>query len=317
MALGINPYSGSPSDSITPIVKAFNGTHIVDSADDPTNDIADIFALIVLPHAGYTSSDTIIQKAESFVLSTQETNGSWDGSPDITGAAIQALTSLSGTSGAIARADTYLRQSQQADGGFSNGDSTSWALNGLAAQNQSPASWAVGTSTPLSYLASTQQADGGITSDPSITDTNRRAWSTAYALTAFEGRSWSSLLGNFSKLADGSSSASSIASTTSNAIAISTDATSTPEVAATSTEPLIPILALSTSTPVRPALYKKLIHHAIPSSTPFTVSTTSIANAITNNALTAGATNAPAASSFWQMIAHFFSAIGSFFHHVL
>jgi hypothetical protein len=318
MALGINPYTGSPTDTITPIVKAFNGTHVVDSADDQTNDISDIFALIVLPHAGYTSSDTITQKVEAFVLSSQESNGSWDGNPDLTGAALQALAPLPGTSGAIAHAENYLHSAQQSAGGFSNGDSTSWVLGGLAALNMSPASWAIGTETPLTYLASTQQTDGGITSAPGITDPSKRAWSTAYALTAFEGRSWSSLLGNFPKpvVSGGGATASTTSSDSSN-IATTTDATSTPDVAATSTVPFIPVFTIATATPVNPPLHKKLVRHAMTSSsTPFTVSTTSIANAISGNSLTAGVASAPVSTSFWQVIVHLFMTLGSVLRHL-
>ena len=323
MALGINPYSGSPQDTITPIVKAFNGSYIVDSSDDPTNIIADIFALIVLPHAGYSNSDAIMQKTESFVLAAQASNGSWfGGNPDITGAAIQALSPLSGTSGAIARAESFLRQNQQSNGGFSNSDSTSWVLNGIAAHGESPSAWTVGTTTPLTYLASNQQSDGGI-NVASPTNSDSRTWSTAYALTAFEGRSWSSLLGNFARPANTGSIggtgtlASSTATSTLAAIA-----TTTPVTTATSSVPLLKTLIAveqpHATTTVAVHKKKRIVSKAVAEQhSLFSLSTSSIAAAITNHSIEAGAASAPAATSVWLGIAGAFSHLGSFLSHLI
>jgi hypothetical protein len=322
MALGINPYSGSPQDTITPIVKAFNGTYIVDSLDDPTNVIADIFALIVLPHAGYASSDTIIQKTESFVLSAQNSDGSWYfGSTDITAAAIQALAPLPGTSGAIARAELFLHQNQQSNGGFSNSDSTSWVLNGLAAHSESAGNWSVGTSTPLTYLASLQQNDGGINS-PSAATPDSRTWSTAYALTAFEGRSWSSLLGNFAR----PSATATIPSNTGslvNSLATSTIATSSAITVATSSDPSLTTLLVVTEqrhATTTPVIHKKkhvAVKAGTESPTPFTISTSSIAAAINNRHIEAGAASAPGATSAWSGVINALAHLGSFFKHLI
>ncbi len=318
MALGINPYSGSPQDVVTPIVKAFNGTYIVDSSDDPTNIIADIFALIVLPHAGYSSSDPIMQKTESFVLAAQNSDGSWFGdSSDITGAAIQALAPLPGTSGAIARAESFLRQNQQSNGGFSDSDSTSWVLNGLAAHSEPPSIWTVGTSTPLTYLASTQQSDGGI-NIASPTNSDSRTWSTAYALTAFEGRSWSSLLGNFAR----PSTAAIGSGTLVNSPATSTIATSSPVTIATTSIPVFttPLAMEQPRATTTPAAHKR-IHVVTKTQTairiPFAVSTSSIASAINNRSIEAGAASAPGATSVWSGIMSAFSRLGAFFKHLL
>jgi hypothetical protein len=321
MALGINPYSGSPQDTITPIVKAFNGTYIADSSDDPTNVIADIFALIVLPHAGYSSSDAIMQKTESFVLSAQNSDGSWYfRSSDITGAAIQALTPFPGTSGAIARAESFLRQNQQSNGGFSNSDSTSWVFNALAAHSESVSGWSVGTSTPLTYLASLQQNDGGINNAFAATP-DSRTWSTAYALTAFEGRSWSSLLGNFARPST-TATVTSNSGTLLNSLATSTVATSSAVTVATSSIPSLTTLLtveqpLATTTPV---IHKKK-HIAVKTGseppTPFSVSTSSIAAAINNRSIEAGAASAPAAASAWSGIMNALAHLGSFFKHLI
>ena len=81
-ALGINPYSGSTQDYIAPITGAFDGTQIGDAS--LTND--DIFAIFPLMNAGYSTSDEIIKKAVSFIVSKQKTDGSWESSVDLTAA---------------------------------------------------------------------------------------------------------------------------------------------------------------------------------------------------------------------------------------
>jgi hypothetical protein len=194
MSLGINPYTGSPKDVITPVVNSFNGTQLGDTSLDSD----DIFALIVLPKAGYTQNDLIIQKLISFVQSKQNPNGSWDGGVDLTAAAVQALAGFSGTEAAITKAQQYLKSVQSSDASFSNSDSTSWVLGAIAALGLTPSAYTIQGKTPLTALMSLQQTDGGI-QNPGNTDTTSRTWSTAYALTALEGRSWASLLTMFSK----------------------------------------------------------------------------------------------------------------------
>jgi squalene cyclase len=123
-ALGINPYSGSPLDTISPIVTAYDGTQIGSASLD--ND--DIFALLALQYAGYTQQDDIIRKTAVFVISKQKADGSWDASADMTAAAIQALGALYTVPGygpALGKAQGYLAAHQQTTGGWDNADSTS------------------------------------------------------------------------------------------------------------------------------------------------------------------------------------------------
>ena len=68
-ALGINPYSGTSIDCISPIVKSFDGNQIGSSSDTD-----DIFALEVLQHAGFTSTDSLIQAEIKYILSKQKTH---------------------------------------------------------------------------------------------------------------------------------------------------------------------------------------------------------------------------------------------------
>jgi len=194
-ALGINPYSGTSVDVIAPIVKAFDGTQV----GDPSLVNDDIFALFPLMHAGYTASDDIIAKTTAFIISKQRADGSWDGSVDMTAAAVQALSlvrSIPGTSDATSNALGYLRREQESDGGFGNASATSWAMQAIAAAEQSGSDWNAGTyRTPDYYLATKQERDGGVLSESAGME--MRLWATAYAIPAVERKTWDSLLSSF------------------------------------------------------------------------------------------------------------------------
>ncbi len=196
-ALGINPYSGTSVDVIAPIVKAFDGVQVGDTS--LVND--DIFALFPLTHAGYTASDDIISKTTAFIISRQRTDGSWNGSADMSAAAVQALSltrSLPGTGDAARKALVYLRGKQESDGGFGNASATSWAMQAIAAAGQSMSDWNAGTyKTPDYYLATKQERDGGVESESAGMET--RLWATAYAIPAVERKTWHSLLFSFEK----------------------------------------------------------------------------------------------------------------------
>jgi hypothetical protein len=256
-AMGINPYTGSPTDTITPIVNAFDGTQIGDASLD--ND--DIFALFPLLHAGYSTSDNIIQKITAFIVSHQQQNGAWDSSVDVTAAAIQALElvpSLPDVSTAITKAEQYLHTQQQQNGGWNNSFSTSWALQAIAALNEPSSNWSPIGYTPNDYLAGLQQSDGGV--EPTSSSDDTRVWATSYAIPASLGKTWDSLLQSFSKptsnTAAGGGQVLGVATSTTLSTATTTaeTATSTPPVAtstpptATSTTPVVHIAPTSTPT---------------------------------------------------------------------
>jgi hypothetical protein len=108
---------------------------------------------------------------------------------DDTGAALQALASAGRRrSGAARRAIAYLREQQNADGGFgqlsggrSNAQSTAWAIQGLVAAGVSPARFGRDRS-PLRYLTSLQQQNGSFRY--SRTSTQTPVWVTAQAVAA-------------------------------------------------------------------------------------------------------------------------------------
>ncbi len=191
MSLGINPYSGTSVNYISQIVSSYDGTQFGDSS--LYND--DIFALIVLANAGYSSSDEIIKKDIEYVISRQSSDGSW-GSVDMTSAGIQALrnfTNVADVSQAISKGEGYLASSQNTDGGFGNSFSTSWALQAMSLNS----SFGVQIAKADKYLASLQQTDGGI--DITSIPTESRIWATAYAIPATLHLSWSNILQSFSK----------------------------------------------------------------------------------------------------------------------
>ncbi|MBI5458014.1 DUF4430 domain-containing protein [Candidatus Kaiserbacteria bacterium] len=262
-ALGIDPYSGTPMDYITPIVSAFDGTQI----GDPNLDNDDIFAIFPLIRAGYGPSDTIIQKEAAFILSAQRPDGSWDGSADMTAAAAQAVGLLFGTPGiksstlgqSLGKAQAYLVSTQQADGGWGSVDSTSWVQTMINSTYEGDPTRAIpytssGGYVPGDAIARAQQSDGGVR--PATDTADNRVWSTSYAVTAASGKSWLTVLQPFSRPpAQGiTSSGGGVLENTATSTATSTQATasttpptatSTPEVVATVTPT---VLGTSTTT---------------------------------------------------------------------
>lgn len=191
MALGIDPYSGTSVNYIAKIISAFDGTQFGDAS--LTND--DIFGLIVLKNAGYTSSDEIIKKTVAYVISQQSSSGSW-GSVDMTSAGIQALKNfqdLPNASSSISKAESYLISSQGSDGGFGNSFSTSWALQAISGNP----SFSLQVKNADAYLAKLQQIDGGL--DQVTYSTEDRVWATSYAILGALHMPWNSIMQSFSK----------------------------------------------------------------------------------------------------------------------
>lgn len=236
MALGISPFNGTSVDYISPIVAAFDGTQIGSASLE--ND--DIFALLPLLKAGYSTSDDIIQKSVAFIISRQAANGSWTGGVDITAAAIQALTpakSLGGVTEALTKAEGYLRSQQQPNGGFSNAPATSWTMQAIGALGQSEHQWAPGGYYPTDYLATFQQPDGGVETTSASLQT--RIWSTAYAIPGALKQPWYALLSSFTRPASATGGGgSSTSATTTAATSTAPVATSTLAIA-TTTEPIM------------------------------------------------------------------------------
>lgn len=189
MALGINPYSDTEVNYIKKITDSFDGTQIGDIS--LFND--DIFGIIVLQNAGYDENDEIIIDTISNVISKQSENGSW-GSVDMTSAGIMALKDfedVDGVSDAISKAENYLVESQNEDGGFDNSASTSWAIQALSLNN----SYGDKVNDAIEYLANKQQDDGGVDGD----GLENRVWNTSYAIPAVLSKSWKDIMQSFEK----------------------------------------------------------------------------------------------------------------------
>ena len=331
-ALGINPYSGTSVNYIAPIIADFDGTQIGSVSED--ND--DIFALFALLHAGYSSSDPTIQKEVAFIISKQKSDGSWDESPDLTAAAIDALGPLvtdPQTAGQVLGAGVgYLLSPSvhNSDGGWGNVDSTSWvqtAINGIIlAQTPGFSSESAFASSagyyPTDALAAAQQGNNGAV-QPASASTDFRVWSTSYAALAASGKDWSTLLQSFSKpsstsLGGGgaddtatSTATSTLASATSTvATATSTAllATSTPLTLATTSVPKIAPNDASSTLHVTKAVEKPApTLHTMASAT-----TTPRVPMLQTNAQTAAASAAQPQSggllgSVWHAVVSFFS----------
>jgi hypothetical protein len=322
-ALNINPYSGTAIDCIAPIVNAFDGTQIGTPAD---ND--DIFALLPLEHAGFTPSDLIIQKEAAFIISAQQSDGSWDETPDMTAAAMQALgqlTSIPKVSGALGKAAGYLASTQTSNGGWDNIDSTSWvqtAINGLietrASGFEAENVWTSSSGLlPADALAAAQQTDGGVNVPAN------RVWSTGYAVVAASGKSWTTILNSFPKQDSSSSSGSSaigevLGTSTSTADTLtSAAATSTPKTAST-TQPVaitIPAItmapAATTATIISGPKFKLTSPRARTKNNLQIISTPASAPALSAIPKTTGTT--PIKTNFFERL---WQTIMSFFHRL-
>ncbi|MEK7582187.1 MAG: prenyltransferase/squalene oxidase repeat-containing protein [Patescibacteria group bacterium] len=197
MSLGINPYSGTDTDYIKKITDKFDGIQIGEFS--LVND--DIFAIFPLIKSGHAENDAIIQKIIAFILSKQHLNGSWEGSVDLTAAAIQSLAlapSLSGVLEARTKAKSYLLNNQQSDGGFGNSSfGTSWVMQAIVVLEETPSNWQKNNSTPGDFLHFFQQDDGGV--EPTTSDENTRIWATAYAIPAGLNKPWASILSSFAR----------------------------------------------------------------------------------------------------------------------
>lgn len=201
-----NPYSFGDDEInyIEAITDSFDGAQLGD--DNLDND--DIFGLIVLPKVGYTKNDEIVSKTISFILSAQVSNGSWDNSPDMTAAAIQALEpfdSVDGVSEALSKASDYMEDEQNSDGGWGNVFSTSWAMQ---AMNATGASWSKNGKTGIDYLTTQQMSDGAVS--PLSETLQNRIWATSYAIPASLGKPWSEIMRSVPKPANQSGSNNSV-----------------------------------------------------------------------------------------------------------
>ncbi|MFZ2149605.1 MAG: DUF4430 domain-containing protein [Minisyncoccia bacterium] len=196
MALGENPYSFHGKNYIDAITEEFDGTQFGD--EDLVND--DIFALIPLFSAGYEEDDETVVKTIDFILEKQSGNGSWEGSVDVTAAAVQALApfdSVDGVEEALGSAETYLKNTQASDGGWQNVSSTSWAMQ---AESALGGAWIKNGKGGMDYLATQQSNAENTGALLSASESSENViWATSYAIPAGLGKPWSEIMESFSK----------------------------------------------------------------------------------------------------------------------
>ncbi len=156
------------------------------------------FAVFALRAAGRSAADPAVRAAGLWIARQQDGDGGFNfdargASSDVddTAAALQALLDAGIHSGAgVERAVAYLLRAQNLDGGFpsqpggeSNAQSTSWAVQGLAATGRNvEAVHRHGSRSPLGYLQSLVAPNGSVRY--SRTGTQTPVWVTAQALTA-------------------------------------------------------------------------------------------------------------------------------------
>ncbi len=155
------------------------------------------FGIVALRAAGRPAKSGVIRRSADWLARQQNDDGGYSfgtkggGSfVDETGAALQALAAAGRRrSQASRRAVSYLWKAQNPDGGFgqsagqrSNAQSTSWAVQGLAAAGANPRRGRGAVRSPVRFLASLQQPDGSFRY--SRTSTQTPVWVTAQALAA-------------------------------------------------------------------------------------------------------------------------------------
>lgn len=174
---------------------------LTDGRPDLIND--DIFAVLALRAGGASPNDHQVQGAGEFVLDNQQSNGGWshtidtgsgDATPDMTGAALQAVTAA-GVAGPghqpVQDALDYLAGLTPTGSGcvgsrFSAVSSTGWAVLGLLAGHADPRSSSFADDRGVwDCLRSAQVSDGGFATEPGGEDSDWRA--TVDALVGLSG----------------------------------------------------------------------------------------------------------------------------------
>ena len=195
MSIGLNPYNINNENYIKKIIDSFDGKQFGDITQ--YND--DIFALIVLNNVGYTIEDQIIKDDIIFTIDKQKENGSWNDSIDMTSAGIIALTSFNQNEQfkqILLNARNFLKEKQQDNGGWNNVSSTSWAIGAILSLKEKPEDWIKNENSPLDFLGENQDTDGGIKNE----NLKNKIWETAYAITAFSGKTWNEIMYKFYKI---------------------------------------------------------------------------------------------------------------------
>ncbi|MET0305506.1 MAG: prenyltransferase/squalene oxidase repeat-containing protein [Solirubrobacterales bacterium] len=135
-----------------------------------------------------------VAQSTTWLARVQNGDGGWGDEPglpsnaDSTAAVMQAMPETTAAQDGL----DYLRKAQRPNGGFPlggngsvNSQSTAWAVQGMLAVGEDPASVRDGGNNALDYLAARQNADGAYRYSPSSDQTP--VWVTSQALAAVAG----------------------------------------------------------------------------------------------------------------------------------
>ena len=196
-ACGASPYSFAGRDLVAEVL----GARAADgSFEDQVNLTA--FAILALRAVGHSAVFGPIREAAGWIERQQNRDGGFSfgagGSPsdvDDTAAALQALDDAGARDRkALAAGADYIVRSQNPDGGLpqqyggqSNAQSTAWAIQGLIAAGEDPASVRRrGSRSPVGYLESLVEGGGAVRY--SRTSAQTPVWVTAQAAVALAGK---------------------------------------------------------------------------------------------------------------------------------
>lgn len=202
-ALGENPHSFGGSDYVATLKSFYSAGQI----GDPTGLNDDIFGILALISTDEPSTDPVLIASESFLLAHQNADGGWGFSTsatsdsNTTATAIVALRAfgLASTDTHIQNALSYLKTTQNNDGGFtydptspfgtdSDSSSTAWAMWALTSTNANPSDWTKNGNAPTNYLEGNQDAGGFFTYQSGSGEDSFSAVTTAYAIIALSGK---------------------------------------------------------------------------------------------------------------------------------
>ncbi len=154
--------------SYQPVTGAYSTTAQQGFSSGAANPINQSFAILGLSMAG----EPVPAQAISYLISTQDADGSWFGSVDVTGYAVLALLAsgqTDATNAAVQNARRYLAGQQASSGlwgdesGAEPANSTGWAMQALGALGYIPATESLArAASPRAALLALQGRDGSI-----------------------------------------------------------------------------------------------------------------------------------------------------------
>ena len=175
MVLVISAVGEDPTDfggvNYLVMLKSYYDGEQFGEADSVEDDALAILALVSCGEKSQTTNN-MIRNATSYIESKQNvTDDGWgrrESDAGTTSLAIQALIAAESPFN-LTSALNYLEKAQEGDGGFSDVESTAYAIQAIIAAGENPLDYTKNGKNPMDYLLSLQQRDGSfnMTSDRS------------------------------------------------------------------------------------------------------------------------------------------------------